>query len=379
MALRQILIFTGVAAMLLAACTHPAAIKQFSKQGKNMVADRLANINTDTIANDTTVNIAAVGDIMLGSSYPDSSGLPADKATGTFQYALNDLKKADIAFGNLEGVLLDTGAPVNYKLKFRNKGYLFRMPEEYGGILKNAGFNLLSVGNNHSNDFDYAGRKSTMKILDSLGIHTAGFKTHPSKTFTIKGVKYGFCAFSPNAQTVPLLQTGAAKKLIAELKAASDVVIVSFHGGGEGADFEHVKDSTEVFKGENRGNVKLFAHAAIDAGADLVLGHGPHVGRAIEVYKKRLIAYSLGNFATYKGVSVSGVCGLAPLLKLKLSKKGEFLNGEIRSYRQDHFAGVTPDTLKRAMLRIKALTQADFVQPGIMISNSGYIAPANAN
>ncbi|RFZ95718.1 CapA family protein [Mucilaginibacter conchicola] len=360
--------------MVISACGDASHSK------KAVIADEPvaeAPVKQDTIVAepDRVINVAAVGDIMLGSSYPDSSGIPPDSARGTFKYVIKDLKNADIAFANLEGVLLDTGAPVGYKLNFKHKPYLFRMPERFGGVIKDAGFNVLSVGNNHSNDFDLAGRKSTIKVLDSLGINTAGFKSHPTKTFTKNGVRYGFCAFSPNAQTVSLLQTKAAQELIRDLKAKSDVVIVSFHGGGEGVGYEHVIDTVEIFKGENRGNLKKFTHAAIDAGADLVLGHGPHVTRAMELYKNRLIAYSLGNFATYKGVSVSGICGLAPLLKVKMNKKGEFLSGQICSYRQDHFAGVKPDTLFRASRKIKELTAADFLQPGISISDTGTIVP----
>lgn len=354
----------------IAACVNPKAKKQVIAQPE------IALTATDTITKpqkDTAITIAAVGDMMLGSSYPDSTYLPRDSARNSFRPALEDLRKADLAFGNLEGVLLDTGAPVGYKLRFKHKGYLFRMPVKYGAIFKDAGFDILSVGNNHSNDFDLAGRKSTIKILDSLGIHTAGFKSHPSKTFTVNGVKYGFCAFSPNGQTVSLLGIAVAKQIIRNLKAKSDIVIVSFHGGGEGTDYEHVPDSAEIFKGENRGNLRLFTHSAIDAGADVILGNGPHVARAIELYKSRLIAYSLGNFVTYKGVSVSGVCGLAPLLKIRINKKGEFLSGQIVSYRQAHDKGLQADTLNRAALRIKALTEADFIQPGLSISASGQI------
>ncbi|MFA5851155.1 MAG: CapA family protein [Spirochaetales bacterium] len=369
---RLTLLFTLLIA--ITACINPELKKQISAQKDA--------IPTDTITKkpkDTAIAIAAVGDMMLGSSYPDSTSLPPDSALNSFKPALENLRKADIAFGNLEGVLLDTGAPVGYKLRFKHKGYLFRMPVKYGDVFKDAGFNILSVGNNHSNDFDLAGRKSTVKVLDSLGIHTAGFKSHPSKTFAIDGVKYGFCAFSPNGQTVSLLGIAAAKQLISNLKANNDIVIVSFHGGGEGTDYEHVPDSAEIFKGENRGNLRLFSHAAIDAGADVILGHGPHVARAMELYKKRLIAYSLGNFVTYKGVSVSGVCGLAPLLKFRINKKGEFLSGQIVSYRQEHDKGLHADPLNRAALRIKALTEADFIRPGLSISSSGQITPSAIN
>ncbi|MEB0260432.1 MULTISPECIES: CapA family protein [unclassified Mucilaginibacter] len=364
-------------AILAAACDQPKAKRELNKAEANTQA-----IPTDTIATlptDNVITIAAVGDIMLGSSYPDSTFLPPDSAKASFKYALKDLQKADITFGNLEGVLLDTGAPVGYKLRFQHKGYLFRMPVKFGSIIKNAGFDILSVGNNHSNDFDRAGRRSTIKALDSLGIHTAGFKSHPSKSFIKNGIKYGFCAFSPNGQTVSLLQIANAKAIIRDLKANNDIVIVSFHGGGEGTDYEHVPDSAEIFKGENRGNLRLFTHAAIDAGADVVLGHGPHVARAMELYKNRLIAYSLGNFVTYKGVSVSGVCGLAPLLNIHINQKGEFLNGHIASYRQNHQLGLTPDSLNRAAIRIKALTEADFIRPGLTISSTGEIIPTVAN
>jgi poly-gamma-glutamate capsule biosynthesis protein CapA/YwtB (metallophosphatase superfamily) len=359
----------------LAACNPPGKKNTANTQSENNAADTTAAPKKPA---DTVINIAAVGDMMIGSSYPDNTYLPPNNALNSFKPALENLRKADITFGNLEGVLLDRGAPVGYKLRFKHKGYLFRMPAKYGGVFKDAGFDILSVGNNHSNDFDVAGRKSTIKILDSLGIHTAGFKSHPSKTFIVKGVRYGFCAFSPNGQTVSLLDIAAAKHIISDLKAKSDIVIVSFHGGGDGTDYEHVPDSVEIFKGENRGHLRRFTHAAIDAGADVILGNGPHVARGMELYKNHLIAYSLGNFVTYKGVSVSGVCGLAPLLKFRINKKGEFLGGQIVSYRQLHDKDLLLDTLNRAANRIKVLTEADFKRPGLSISSSGQVTLAAA-
>ncbi|MBD1365531.1 hypothetical protein IDJ77_17075 [Mucilaginibacter sp. ZT4R22] len=77
----------------------------------------------------------------------------------------------------------------------------------------------------------------------------------------------------------------------------------------------------------------------------------------MELYKNRLIAYSLGNFCTYRSVSVAGICGLAPMLKLRINKKGQFLSGQIVSYKQSHDKGLLPDTLNRASRRIKTLTE----------------------
>ena len=236
---------------------------------------------------------------------------------------------------------------------------------------------MLSIANNHITDFGDNGCKSTMNTLDSIGIHYAGLDVCPFSIFKKDSVTYGFCAFAPNAHTGPLLQTRHVQALIRSLKQQCDVVIVSFHGGAEGAAYEHVPFKMESFLGAKRGNVHAFAHAAIDAGADLVLGNGPHVSRAIEQYKGRLIAYSLGNFCTYKSVSVAGVCGLAPMLKIKLSRKGEFISGNIISFQQNHQDGLTRDTLNRALKRIRLLTAKDFPDSGVHIADDGTLTPGH--
>lgn len=320
--------------------------------------------------------IAAVGDIMLGTSYPDNRTLPPDSARGSFKNVLNHLQAADVTFGNLEGTLLNKGEPAHYKLHLLSKGYLFRSPEKYASVIKAAGFKVLSLANNHIGDFGDTGRMQTMKVLDSMGIAYGGQATNPSSVFKIKGVTYGFCAFAPNANTESILDLPSARELIQELKQHCDVVIVSFHGGAEGANFEHVPFKMETFFSEKRGDVYNFAHAAIDAGADLVFGNGPHVCRAMELYKGRLIAYSLGNFCTYTNVSVAGVCGLAPILKVNVNKKGEFLNGRIISALQTHYNGLQLDSLNKAAQRIKLLTETDFPQSGLHISNDGIIVKA---
>ncbi|MBB3054509.1 CapA family protein [Mucilaginibacter gotjawali] len=322
-----------------------------------------------------SVCIAAVGDIMLGTSYPDNRTLPPDSAKSSFKNVLDELKNADITFGNLEGTLLDTGAPAYFKLHQLQPAFLFRMPVSYGAVIKQAGFNVLSLANNHSNDFDQKGRVSTMKVLDSLGIQYGGLNSKPSAIFKINGITYGFCAFAPNGQTLPLLNLKKSAAIIQQLKQQCDIVIVSFHGGGEGAAYEHIPCTYEKFITENRGDVHAFAHNAIDAGADIILGNGPHVCRAMELYKNRLIAYSLGNFCTYRCVSVAGICGMAPVLKVYLNKKGEFLNGRIISNMQSHNNGLMPDSLNRVANHIKMLTATDFEQPGLNITDDGTILP----
>jgi hypothetical protein len=313
-----------------------------------------------------------VGDIMLGTSYPDSNCLPADNANNSFKHVVPHLTDADVTFGNLEGTLLDSGAPDIHKKKMAT-AYLFRMPGYYSDVIKKAGFNMLSIANNHITDFGEAGYNNTMKVLDTAGINFAGLQKRPSCIFVKNGIKYGFCAFAPNANTVSMLDLKNSAKLISSLKQQCDIVIVSFHGGAEGTTYEHVPFVNEKYKGENRGDVYAFAHNAIDAGADMVFGNGPHVCRGMEKYKDRIIAYSLGNFCTYKSVSVAGVCGYAPLLKVYTNKKGEFLRGHIIAFNQTHENGLLPDGKKRAITRIKQLTEADFPESGLTISEDGAI------
>jgi hypothetical protein len=323
-----------------------------------------------------TITIAAVGDMMLGSAYPNRSGLPPDSARGSFAAVKDDLKGSDIVFGNMEGTLLDAGMPATYKKNLK-VAYLFRMPTYYARVFKDAGFNLVSVANNHITDFGEKGYLNTTSTLGQYGIHYAGLETCPTTIFEKDGIKYGFCAFAPNAHAMPLLELRIAAKVIRELKAQCDIVIVSFHGGAEGAAYEHVPFKMESFLGAKRGNVHAFTHMAIDAGADIVLGNGPHVSRALEKYKGRLIAYSLGNFCTYKSVSVAGVCGMAPLLKVKMNRKGEFISGRIISFRQNHDKGLLPDSLNNAAKRIRILTAKDFPKSGLVIGDDGKVVPDN--
>lgn len=357
--------------LISAGCDQPESIV------RNPVVHEKAHVTKPDMAiikskQHDTISIAAVGDIMLGSAYPDSSKLPPDSAKGSFKRALPYFKGSDIVFGNLEGTLLDSGMPATYKKKLTT-AFLFRMPTPYAQVLKDAGFNLLSVANNHITDFGDNGCLSTMQTLQKYNIRYAGLESCPTTIFEQNGIKYGFCAFAPNAHTLSLLQTERAVRIIHQLKQQCDVVIVSFHGGAEGTAYEHVPHKMESYLGAKRGDVNAFAHAAIDAGADVIFGNGPHVSRAMEMYKNRLIAYSLGNFCTYKSVSVMGVCGMAPLLKVYLNKKGEFLSGRIISFKQTHENGLMPDTLNRVVNRIKMLTQADFPQSGLVIDEKGLI------
>jgi len=317
------------------------------------------------------VSIIGVGDIMMGSTYPNAV-LPPDDGKWLMHEVADILRDADATIGNLEGVLLDEGGTPK-TCRDPNVCYVFKSPTRYVKNLVDAGFDAMSLANNHAGDFGAEGRKSTMQTLEAAGIAHAGQMEQKSTVFTRNGVRFGFVAFAPNSNCVPLHDIEGAKKLVAGLDSLVDIVIVSFHGGAEGPQYEHVPRTTEYFHGENRGDVYAFAHAVIDAGADVVFGHGPHVVRAVEVYRDRFIAYSLGNFCTYGGINVTGLNGLAPIIKVFTSKEGKFLRGQVISAYQTPRDRVRLDPEKRAASRIAQLIQKDFPGTPLRIDEKGNI------
>ena len=322
---------------------------------------------------DDTFTIIGVGDLMLGTNYPASSYLPPHDGKTLLEPLKAVLQEADVTFGNLEGTLLDAGGTVK---QCGNPAlcYAFRSPEHYAVYLKTAGFDLLSTANNHSGDFGQEARQSTAKTLQAQGIQFAGFATHPTAVFEKDGIRYGLAAFAPNPPgTADLNDLPAAEKIVRELAARVDVVIVSFHGGAEGTDKQHVTRQTEYFLGENRGNVYAFSHRMIDAGADVLLGHGPHVSRSIDLYKDRFIIYSLGNFCTYGRFSLAGEAGIAPLVKVFVNKKGEFRKAEITPIMQLGQGFPQIDPQKRAIKTLQKLLKADFPEVPLVISPDGTI------
>lgn len=319
------------------------------------------------------VRIAAVGDIMLGTDFP-APRLPPDDGAGQLEQAAPLLAAADVAFGNLEGVLLAGGEPAK---QCRNPAacYLFRSPPRFADTLATAGFTVLSLANNHARDFGEAGRDSTMAALDAAGVLHSG-RAGTLASWELAGIRVAMIAFAPFKGAWPMLDPTGAEAAVAGLAAGHDVVIVSFHGGGEGANAERIPFTEEFYRGENRGNVVEFAHAMIDAGADLVLGHGPHVPRAMELYRDRLIAYSLGNFATWWGISVADAKGYAPLLRATVDGNGRFIAGDIVSLRQLRPDGPRPDPEDRAGRMMRELTVLDFNGGGLSFDANGGFSPA---
>lgn len=319
------------------------------------------------------ISVIAVGDMMLGTNYPSPSYLPANGGRDLLKDVEPILQDADVTFGNLEGTILDKGGTAK-RCKDPSVCYAFRSPESYINHLTNAGFDVVSIANNHTGDFGPTGRARTKQVLDEAGIHYAGLAgTDETATWEKDGIKYGFAAFAPNSGTCDVRNIPRAAAIVKKLEETCDVVLVSFHGGAEGAKNQHVPKRTETYYGENRGDVHKFAHAMIDAGADLILGHGPHVTRAAELYKNRFIIYSLGNFCTYGRFNLRGAAGIAPILKLYLDENGGFVYGEVTPIYQAKTHGPKVDAEARATKKLIELTKADFPEAEIEITEDGFI------
>ena len=325
--------------------------------------------------------IIAVGDVMMGSDWPlpvmDARVTPDAAPSAVIGDELASIfKNADIVFGNYEGTI-HTGSAGAKSCSNPKVCFTFRSPPFHAAHLAKVGFNMMSNANNHARDFGDATRAVTYENLTKAGITVSsadrdgmryGVRTLPDGTKTV------LVAFGHNPGLMPVTDLARARELIQKAEAMGDFTIVSCHIGAEGGSRQNITRSTELFLGENRGNPWAFAHAAIDAGADVVLCHGPHVPRAVQVYKGRFIAYSLGNFWTYGRFNLSGPSGLAPVLDLRVNKKGEVQTARIISARQDRPGGPYLDPTNAAAKTIARLTKTDIPEDNLEISETGEIS-----
>ncbi|WP_338768514.1 CapA family protein [Bernardetia sp. ABR2-2B] len=350
-----------------------ALINDLTDSLKLKLSDSTLSSVKDNSIKKETLQIIGVGDMMFGTNFPSTAHLPPNEGKDLISEVDSILKSADLTFGNLEGVVLNKGGQVK-RCSDPSKCYAFRMPEKLvEDVLKQGGFDVVSIANNHMGDFGNSGRENSKKFLESINIEYAGLVSCPYTMFEKEGVKYGFAAFAPNSGTMDIRNIKAAEAIVKTLNDSCDVVIVSFHGGAEGRSKQHITRKTETFYGENRGNVYAFSHAMIDAGADIIFGHGPHVTRAMEVYKDRFVAYSLGNFCTYDRFSLRGESGLAPIVNLKVDKEGKFISGQITPIIQRGRGGVSIDKDKKVIPIIQNLNKTDIPEGIIEITDEGGI------
>jgi hypothetical protein len=317
---------------------------------------------------------------MLGTTFPDESSLPPNDGASLLAEVTPFLKRGDVVYGNLEGPIIDGGVSAKCRGKKEGTCFAFRVPTRYGKYLKEAGFTAMGLANNHAMDFGLEGRASSRQVLDAVQITHTG-EVGDIARLTVKGRKIAIIAFATYPGAYNFLDLDESLQTIRSLKAEADLVIVGFHGGAEGATHQHVLEGDETFLGEDRGDLRKFTHAAIDAGADMVLGSGPHVVRAMEIYKGKLIAYSLGNFATYGPFNLNAENGLSLVLEAHLAADGTFLRGKVYPVKQEKPGGPPPggsslggpkmDAEMKILPVLRALSNTDFPQTAVVVGPHG--------
>ena len=351
------------------------------------------------------VRLAFVGDINLGTeTLPD--GVPPDSGRGLLDRARSSLR-GDLVVGNFEGVLADTGTSVKCLVRLTPKEqrqkeqlrkerirkrmkpdtlppatrpncYAFRTPTMLAPRLVEAGFTHMNLANNHANDLGPAGRESTEQVLEGLGIRLYG----PLGRITVDTIRrgdslttVGLVGFTTYPYAYNLLDIERSAAVVDSMRPLADLLLVTFHGGAEGVRALRTSEVAESLGREPRGDLRRWARAVIDAGADAVIGHGPHVLRGMEFYRGRLIAYSLGNFVTYRGFNLAGPLGTTGVLQLEFSGDRTLRAARLAPMKQVPRQGPAPDPDSTAIHLVRRLSAQDFGPTAAVITESGEIVP----
>ncbi len=308
------------------------------------------------------VRFAAVGDMAMA---------PSGDTASFFSRVRRDLT-GDVVLGNLEGTLATGGQS---KCKSTSTDcFAFRAPPAYAGVLKSAGFTILNLANNHAADSGAEGQGETIAALKQAHLRYTG---RPGQIAYLEAgpARVAVIGFAPYPWAQDLVDIAGARRLVSIASTHADLVVVTMHAGAEGSAHAHVRPGTEFFLGENRGNVVAFSHAVVDAGADLVLGSGPHVLRGLEWYRGRLIAYSLGNFLGNGTLSFGGTNGVSAVLQVALRPDGSWLSGQLVPIRLVSPGVPAPDPHRSALSLVRSLSIADFRDRAVRVSREGVLDP----
>ncbi len=307
------------------------------------------------------VRFAFAGDVAMVAG-------PADSYFGAIGSAL----AGDVVVGNLEGTLTDRGSSKCGPSS--TDCFSFHAPPSYAPLLRRAGFTVMNLANNHALDYGAVGQADTVAAVRRAGMLTTG---RPGETarVEVRGTRIAVLGFAPYPWAQSLLDIPAAQALVRRADRWADLVVVTMHAGAEGADHQHVGHGTEWFLGENRGDALAFAHAVVRAGADLVVGSGPHVLRGMEWYRGRLIAYSMGNLVGYHTLATSGVTGVTGILQVVLARSGAWVSGELVPLTIAGDGIPRPDPAEAAHGIVRTLSRADFGKRAIQVSRTGGLRP----
>jgi hypothetical protein len=331
------------------------------------------------------VRVCAGGDVMLGGNLDTAWAVRLSRQLHRHVPALPDpgplvaplqslVRDADIVVLNVEGAIGEGLAPRKCRRGSRNC-YAFRQVPAVAAALAGlapSGAVVGNVANNHSMDAGPQGFEETVRHLSGAGVSVTGADTVPTLV-AVRGADtvavLGFSVFTagPDAHDLP-----AVHRLVARAAGRYRVVVV-MHVGAEGFDAQRTPDRDETYLGEDRGNSVAIARTAIAAGASLVVGHGPHVLRAMEWRGDRLIAYSLGNLVTYGPFSLVEPLDRGGILCATLAPNGAVTEAELRSTVQTAPGHVAVDPSNRAAQLVDSLSALDFPQTAVGVRGTSVL------
>ena len=322
-----------------------------------------------------TIALSATGDITLG----EDGTYPRGGARALLKGVRKHLR-GDVVLGNLETVLGDGtrarqlgGAPTCPEPP--DPCFNFIAPAAFALGLRASGLTILNLANNHAFDFGRIGETMTIEALASARLRWTG---KPAQVTSLRAsrIRVAVIGAAPYPWAQNLLDVPGTARLVRNAAHRAQVVIVTMHLGAEGAGADHVRPGMETFFGERRGDPVAFAHAMVDAGADLIVGHGPHVLRGLEWYRGRLIAYSLGNLSGFHTLSTAGALGIGAILHVRLRANGAFLDGKLTPIRLDPAGAPRLDPTRAAFVLLRQLSRADFGGRAVRITKTGSLRVA---
>lgn len=349
-------------------------------EARREAAERRARAET------TFVRVCAGGDVSLGTNLDTTWARYASRKLHRRVRALPPpesllrplrplVRDGDVLLLNVEGAIGE-GTPAFQKCGPKSTAcFALRQPPAVARALRALlpdGAVVANVANNHARDAGAAGWTETIARLDRAGVHVVGADTLPTLVVSPAGDTVAILGFSTSVGP-DLRDLDAVRRHVARAAALQPRLVVTMHLGAEGKDALRVRDSTELFHGESRGNPVAFANAAVESGAALVIGHGPHVVRAMQWRGDALVAYSLGNLVTYGPFSFREPMSRGALLCASVSGTGKVRDARVTSTRQKRPGLVARDRSGRAAALIDSLSRADFGDAGARVARDGAV------
>lgn len=336
----------------------------------------------------SSVRVCAGGDVTLGTNLdPFWAKYAADTLSRLYGLSPDPdslapalkpfFSGADVVLLNIEGAIGDGAAPRKCGPS-STSCFAFRQPPNTAtalrGLVGSSAVVVGNVANNHSRDAGDAGRDTTISYLAAADIRVTGADTIATPIALPSGDTIAILGFHTDTASPDARDLAAVRRHVARAVAEYGTVIVTMHLGAEGPLAQRTRNATERFLRLNRGNPVQFANAALVGGATLVVGHGPHVLRAIEWRSERLVAYSLGNLLTYGPFKLREPTNYGAVLCATIDSARHVSGAELRPTVQLWPGVLQADTTKRALALVDSLSALDFPRTGVLVRSTGMLA-----